>query len=111
MTGTSSRLVTDLGVMAPPGAAVTATDDRPMVVEASNEAATRLIDQAKHSIIREWIARPDTMWWRYVRTPADQTHFKTESSVASARTEFAGVVRASCLTATASRRATASRKT
>ena len=63
--GTSSKLATDLGVSAPPGASPAATDRRPMVVTASDEAATRLIDQAKHSLIREWIARQDTVWGRY----------------------------------------------
>ena len=62
--GTSSKLLTDLGVAAPPEAAPAATDTRPMVVTASDEAATRLIDQAKHSLIREWIVRPDTVWGR-----------------------------------------------
>eukprot|EP01048_Picozoa_sp_COSAG05_P003437 COSAG05_NODE_157_length_15666_cov_29.830410_13_plen_237_part_00 len=61
---TSSKLVSDLGVDAPPGAAPAATDQRPMVVTASDQAATRMIDQAKHSIIREWIARQDTVWGR-----------------------------------------------
>lgn len=63
--GTSSKLITDLGVAPPPEAATIATDTQPMVVMASDEAATRLIDQAKHSLIREWIVRPDTLWGRY----------------------------------------------
>ena len=62
---TSSKLYTDLGVAAPLEAAPGATDAHPMVVSASDDAATRLIDQAKHSIVREWIARVDTVWGRY----------------------------------------------
>lgn len=62
---TSSKLLTDLRVATPPNVAPSATDAKPMVVSASDEAATRLIDQAKHSIIREWIVRPDMVWGRY----------------------------------------------
>ena len=61
----SAKLMADLGVAAMPGAAPAASDRQPMVVSASDAAATRLIDQAKHSIIREWITRPDTVWGRY----------------------------------------------
>jgi hypothetical protein len=65
LSGSSSRLVTDLGVPAIAGASPAASDGQPMVVVASDASATRLIDQAKHSLIREWIARQDSVWGRY----------------------------------------------
>ena len=49
----------DLRVAAPAGSGVGATDSQPMVVTASDPAAQRIIDQAQHSLIREWIVRPD----------------------------------------------------
>jgi hypothetical protein len=66
-TGLDS-LVVDLAV-APPVAEV--TDRQPMVVGASDARAQRIIDQAKHSIIREWIVRPDIVYGRY-GVPPDQ---------------------------------------
>jgi hypothetical protein len=52
----AAEFVLDLGVAAPDTAATSVTDGTPMIVTASDPRAQRLIDQAKHSIIREWSA-------------------------------------------------------
>ena len=64
-TKTIGDLAVDLAVVAPAIAGSGATDRRPMVAMASDAQAQRIIDQAKHSIIREWIVRPDVVWGRY----------------------------------------------
>ena len=45
------------------------TDRKPMTVVASNPAAMRLIDQSRHSLVREWIARRDVVWGAYGVAP------------------------------------------
>jgi hypothetical protein len=45
------------------------TDRKPMTVVASNPAAMRLIDQSRHSLVREWIARRDVVWGAYGIAP------------------------------------------
>lgn len=58
-------LFADVGVATPAHASPAATDAKPLVVTASDAAAIRIIDQSKHSLIREWIARQDSVWGRY----------------------------------------------
>lgn len=58
-TASSGTVTADLRVAAPAGSGTGATDFQPMVVKASDRAAQRIIDQAQHSLIREWIVRPD----------------------------------------------------
>ena len=43
----------------------TGSDSAPMVVSATDPSAARVIDQSRHSLVREWIARRDEVWGAY----------------------------------------------